>query len=296
MMKKIGILLTSILASGMLYAATPNSGNNIVQLLTQIAGNTNNTASATSNGLQNALTKIIHNQKAQAAAAHRYLYGSQDNGAFFARNTPSLEAVNASTNTATITFAKTMVDQPLICQNALFSTIPACGSKTLTTLNPYDGAQLLNSNNYTDSNNITQYVKHLFQQNLQSYNPKQISNATLATAVIGNYIEQRIPNKTTGQSFMKQLQQTVTAPTSATWQAQLSQETLSDRLKTIAKLLATQNYLSYLKLETNQKRNVLLAVAILQRVQQSYKNSQMLLQQRISVENQRTIIEILKKK
>ena len=95
---------------------------------------------------------------------------------------------------------------------------------------------------------------------------------------------------------MKQLQQTVTTPTSATWQAQLSQEPLSDRLKTIAKLLATQNYLSYLKLETNQKRNVLLAVAILQRVQQSYKNSQMLLQQRISVENQRIIIEIFKEK
>ena len=173
MMKKIGILLISILANGMLYAATPNSGNNIVQLLTQIAGNTNNTASATNNSLQNALTKIIHNQQAQSAAAHRYLYGSHDNKAFFANNTPSLEAVNASTNTATITFAKTMVDQPLICKNALFSTIPACSNKAITTLNPYDGSQLLNSNNYTDSNNVSQYVKHLFYQNLQSYNPKQ---------------------------------------------------------------------------------------------------------------------------
>jgi len=296
-MKKISALLTSLIVSGMVHAATPTPENNITQLLTQIETNTHNTASAANISLHNALTKMINNQKAQSLAAQHYLYASNEDESFSTdNNTPSLEAVNISTRNATIEFAKTMVDQPLICQNALFSQKPACGKNTLATLNLYDGAQLFSSNNYTNINHVNQYVKSLFQQNLHIYNPKQISNATLATSVIGNYLEQRIPNKTTGQSFIKQLQQTVIIPTSATWQAQLDQETLSDRMKTVAKLLATQNYLSYLKLETNQKRNVLLAVAILQRVQQSYKNSQMLLQQRISVENQRNIIQILKEK
>ena len=273
-MKKWHIFIMSTLTIPTVWASTPTPADTITQLLTKIQSNTANTATATSKTLDSQLTNMAAAQKSAVTTAQthaaQYIYPTST----FNTYGTSLDAQLASMDQAhqnALSAANSMIaqnlDQGIICDaGSVEASTPACANISPTHLSSVDGYAYLSQTNYTNADQTSAYVQNLFMSGLASYQAAQLPALTLATGILTNYLEQRMPPK--GQtSFMQQLQTMVNTPLNSTWQSNIAKASLSDRVQALLQLTVTANYINFLKLQAAQKRNVLAAAAIMQRTQ-----------------------------
>lgn len=290
------LLSGCLLVSSTLYA-TPS--NDITALLTHIATNTGNTAAATSTTMTTALNNIAHEQQHLAQAQHTYVYGSQNpNPAaeFLGQHLQTTQNINQAVSDAMTQFAHVNIDQHFICSQKTYQTDAACLPNTSNAqsnelvLNSRDGFLLFSGDTYLHPQQVNTYVNRLFKTAFTYARFTQIPHITLDATVIGRYMEQRMPTGKNQLSFMAQLKQLVTTPTQKTWQQTVSKQSLSDRIQTLMQLVAVQNYLSFLRLQASQQRNVLLANASLERAQQAKVQAHILMQLRNQSQSLRIIM------
>ena len=290
-------LFTSCLAlAGTLYA-TPS--NNITTLLNHIATNTGNTATTTSTTMTSALNKIAREQKYFSQAQSTFVYGNQTTNPtadYLNQHLHSTENTDDAANNALLQFSHTNIDQRFICSQKIYQTDTACLPKTSetvqtsVTIDSRNGFLLFGSDNYQQPQQVNTYINRLFKHAFKFARFTEIPHITLDTTVIGQFMEQRMPTGKNQLSFMAQLKQLVTTPTQKTWQQAMSKQSLSDRIQTLTQLVAVQNYLSFLRLQASQQRNVLLANASLERTQQAKVQAHILMQLRNQSQNQRIMM------
>jgi len=273
-MNKCLMILLSVLITPTLWASTPTPADTITQLLTKIQSNTANTATATGKTLNSQLTNMATTQKSATITAQtnaaQYVYPTSAFNTYGASLNAQLTRMDQAHQNA-LSAANSMIaqnlDQGIICQSgSVEAGTSACTNLSLSNLSSVDGYAYLSQANYTNADQASAYVQNLFMSGLASYQAAQLPALTLATGILTNYLEQRMPPK--GQtSFMQQLQTMVNTPLSSTWQSNIAKASLSDRVQALLQLTATANYINYQKLQAAQKRNVLAAAAIMQRTQ-----------------------------
>ena len=273
-MKTWHIFIVGILTIPTAWASTPTPADTITQLLTKIQSNTANTATATGNTLNSQLTNIAAAQKSATTTAQtnaaQYVYPTSTFNTYGTSLNAQLMRMDQAHQNA-LSAANSMIaqnlDQGIICQSgSLEYGSSSCANLSPTNLSPVDGYAYLSQMNYTNTDQASAYVQNLFMSGLVSYQAAQLPALTLATGILTNYLEQRMPPK--GQtSFMQQLQTMVNTPLNSTWQSNIAKASLSDRVQALLQLTTTANYINFLKLQAAQKRNVLAAAAIMQRTQ-----------------------------
>lgn len=270
-MKKLYLAVLNVIVVPTLWANTPSPSDAVTQLLNKIQNNTATTAEATGSTLQKSLQTLIRNdtdyQQQNQKQRETYINATQQYNQFAANLSSALASVQQKNNSAytnALSYQFNDLDKQYLCSQNTTNTDNECSPKGQ--LSSTDGMNLFSPTLYTDPAKPLNMLNNFYTQAFYLYAKQEPMATSLAGSIFNSYYSQRVPtNNKDSSTFMSQLKDLVSLPMTANWQTTLNNATQSDRIRTLISLVAVSNYLHYLTLQNNQKRNVLLAAAIFQR-------------------------------